>query len=48
MRARPFSAGVRSAEEVVFAAERDDAQRPFGGVVVNLMKRVSAGQRERA
>ena len=31
-----FSAGVGSAEEVVLSSERDDAQRAFGGVVVDL------------
>ena len=31
-----FSSGIRAGEEVVLAAEGDDAQRAFGGVVVDL------------
>jgi hypothetical protein len=48
-----FSSSVGATEEIVLATERDDAQRPFGGVVVDLELAVvgvavSAGWRERA
>ena len=31
-----FSSGVRACEQIVFPSERDDAQRSFSGVVVDL------------
>ncbi len=38
----PFSAGVRPRKEIVLPSERDDAQRAFGGVVVDLQMPVVA------
>ena len=35
-RGSSFSSGVRACEKIVFAAERHDAQRTFGCVVVDL------------
>ena len=47
-----FAAGIGAGEQVIFAADGDAAQRPLGGIVVELQAAVveaanSAFQRER-
>lgn len=42
-----FATSVRSGEEIVFSSEGDDAQRAFGGVVVDLDAAIVEVARER-
>jgi hypothetical protein len=44
-RSRSFSAGIGTGKQVVFAAQGDGAQRPFGGVVVDFDSAVIAEAR---